>query len=170
MYSTSAYATSLRYLTRLSIFSKAKQGGIVGIALDSAYYEPYSKSSKDKAAAARLLDFNLGWFAEPLVYGRYPKSMRKLVKERLPNFSKEEKSLIKASFDYLGINYYLSLFAQNMRKRPTGILHHEVDSLALGVGVLQANDVKMPLAETLNDVHRIAYTLRHLNAIRKAIQ
>ncbi|KAF3431761.1 hypothetical protein FNV43_RR26497 [Rhamnella rubrinervis] len=109
-------------------------------------------------------------FAEPLVYGRYPKSMRKLVKERLPNFSKEEKSLIKASFDYLGINYYLSLFAQNMRKRPTGVLHHEVDSLALGVGVLQANDVKMPLAETLNDVHRIAYTLRHLNAIRKAIQ
>ncbi|KAH7518232.1 hypothetical protein FEM48_Zijuj09G0149600 [Ziziphus jujuba var. spinosa] len=106
------------------------QGGVVGIALNSNYYEPYNKSSEDKEAAKRLLDFHLGWYVEPLVYGDYPKIMRELVKERLPEFSENEKSLLKGSFDFIGMNYYVSSYAQNMKEPPSGILHHSVDSLA----------------------------------------
>ncbi|KAF3432300.1 hypothetical protein FNV43_RR27040 [Rhamnella rubrinervis] len=88
-------------------------------------------STEDKDAATRLLDFQLGWFAEPLVFGDYPKSMRELVKERLPTFSKDDKRMVKGAFDYLGINYYVTPYGQNMPKTPPGtLLHHDVDSLA----------------------------------------
>lgn len=115
-------------------YVQERLGGIIGIALDTKYFEPYSKSSKDKAATARLLGFNIGWFAVLLVYGDYPKCIRKLVKERLPIFSKQEKSLLKGSFDYLGLNNYSSACGRNMQKPPKGVLHHEVDSLAPVIG------------------------------------
>ncbi|KAL6277683.1 hypothetical protein ACE6H2_021284 [Prunus campanulata] len=38
---------------------------------------------------------------ETLVYGDYPKNVRHLVKERLPIFTKEERRLLKGSFDLL---------------------------------------------------------------------
>ena len=49
---------------------------------------------------------------EPLVFGDYPKSMRSLVKERLPIFSCEESKLVKGSYDFIGINYYTSRYAK----------------------------------------------------------
>lgn len=42
------------------------QGGQIGISLVGQYFEPYSKSSEDKAAAKRALDFNLGWLVKHL--------------------------------------------------------------------------------------------------------
>ena len=49
----------------------------------------------------------------PLVYGDYPDSMRELVKERLPKFTDDEVSLVKGSYDFLGINYYTANYAKN---------------------------------------------------------
>lgn len=53
---------------------------------------------------------------EPLVYGQYPKSMRDLVRERLPKITKAEKNLLKGSLDFIGINYYTSRYAKNVKK------------------------------------------------------
>ncbi|XP_050368855.1 beta-glucosidase 24-like [Argentina anserina] len=91
------------------------QGGQIGWSLRGSYVEPYSNSAKDKAAAKRILDFEIGWFMEPIVYGHYPKSMRRLVKKRLPCFTKEENKLIKGSFDFIGVNYYTSRFGRNIQ-------------------------------------------------------
>lgn len=74
-------------------------------------------------------------FAEPLVFGDYPKSMKESVKERLPAFTEEEKTSLKGSFDFLGINYYLSGFAKNEpNPSPQAMLPHEIDAKASDQG------------------------------------
>lgn len=52
-------------------------------------------------------------FVEPLVYGAYPRSMRQLVKDRLPTFTEKETMMVNRSFDFIGINYYTSRYGKN---------------------------------------------------------
>ncbi|KAI4346083.1 hypothetical protein L6164_013165 [Bauhinia variegata] len=93
---------------------KAKQNGQIGIALNSPWFVPMSDSEKDKKAASRAMDFMVGWFEEPLVTGQYPESMQELVGDRLPKFAGEESKKLKGSYDFIGINYYMSQFAGDM--------------------------------------------------------
>ncbi|KAH0975367.1 hypothetical protein GBA52_017266 [Prunus armeniaca] len=109
---------------------QAKQKGEVGIVLVTPYYVPYSKSQEDQDAANRLFDFYLGWFMDPLVFGEYPKSMRELVKERLPKFTEEEKVMVKGSLDFLAINYYASSYAKNKPPSPNEVLRYTLDVAA----------------------------------------
>lgn len=67
---------------------------------------------------------------EPLVFGDYPKSMKDLVKERLPIFTEEQTKLVKGSFDFIGINYYTSRYAKNMNKIPQRPPRYLTDCLA----------------------------------------
>lgn len=48
---------------------------------------------------------------EPLISGSYPAEMVDYVGERLPNFSKEQSDMLKNSFDFIGINYYSTVYA-----------------------------------------------------------
>ncbi|KAK9278805.1 hypothetical protein L1049_028384 [Liquidambar formosana] len=93
---------------------QAKQGGEIGISLVGQYFEPYSESPEDVAAVGRALDFYLGWYMDPLVNGDYPRSMRNLVKNRLPTFTKAEKKMVKGSCDFIGINYYTSRYVKSL--------------------------------------------------------
>ncbi|KAL4612081.1 hypothetical protein ACB092_08G173100 [Castanea dentata] len=61
----------------------------------------------------------LGWFLNPLINGDYPPSMRSLVKDRLPKFTKEQSKLVKGSFDFIGLNYYTANYAA-YAPQPTG--------------------------------------------------
>ncbi|CAI9761180.1 unnamed protein product [Fraxinus pennsylvanica] len=60
----------------------------------------------------------LGWFVAPVVTGDYPPVMRKLVGDRLPQFTQEQAKLVKGSYDFLGINYYTSTYASNSPSEP----------------------------------------------------
>lgn len=106
------------------------QKGEIGIVLVTHWFVPYSNSTQDAKAAQRALDFVFGWFMDPIVYGDYPKTMRPIVGNRLPKFTKEQSALLKGSFDYLGLNYYTGNYAAHVLSRGPNITSTS-DSLAL---------------------------------------
>ncbi|CAI9760875.1 unnamed protein product [Fraxinus pennsylvanica] len=94
------------------------QGGKIGVTNVTQWYEPLNDTTADKEAASRAVDFALGWFVAPVVTGDYPPVMRQLVGERLPKFTPEQVTLVKGSYDFLGINYYTTNYATNSPKTP----------------------------------------------------
>ncbi|KAL0908140.1 hypothetical protein M5K25_022614 [Dendrobium thyrsiflorum] len=92
---------------------KPSQHGEIGITQVTNWMVPIDDSPLSKEAQERALEFNLGWFMDPIKFGDYPFSMRALVRERLPVFTDEEKKKLKNSYDFIGINYYTSRFARN---------------------------------------------------------
>ncbi|KAI4331929.1 hypothetical protein L6164_016875 [Bauhinia variegata] len=92
---------------------QVSQKGSIGIALLCHWMVPFSDTKLDQDAAERAVDFMLGWFMDPLTTGEYPRTMKSLVRNRLPKFSEEQSRLLKGSFDFLGLNYYTSNYAAN---------------------------------------------------------
>ncbi|KAI3435290.1 uncharacterized protein J3R85_006214, partial [Psidium guajava] len=193
-----AHATAVR-LYREKF--EADQKGEIGITLVGKNYAPYSDSLDDKAATERALGFAMGWYIDPLVNGEYPSIMRSLVKDRLPTFTAEEKKLMKGSFDFIGINYYSTIYAQNIPEDeltkdgiPIGLkaegiewIYRYPDGLVQLLdyikrkyqnpkiyitenGVTEANVEGRPLADALNDPHRIDCLKQHLARLLKAMK
>uniref|UniRef100_A0ACD5Y8C4 Uncharacterized protein n=1 Tax=Avena sativa TaxID=4498 RepID=A0ACD5Y8C4_AVESA len=115
---------------------QAAQKGQIGITQVSHFFYPYDPASDaDKRAAKRSLDFMLGWFMDPVTFGEYPATMRRLVGSRLPKFTREQSEKLKKSFDFIAINYYTSNYAKAARA-PNGLqLQYGTDSWAEQTGV-----------------------------------
>ncbi|KAH7676646.1 Beta-glucosidase protein [Dioscorea alata] len=115
--STEPYiATHNALLAHASIFHLYKtkyqgfQHGWIGLNVYTFWYSPFSNSKADVQATKRARDFLLGWIIDPLVFGDYPKIMKKIVGSRLPTFTKSQSKYLKGSFDFIGLNHYTSLF------------------------------------------------------------
>jgi beta-glucosidase len=93
-----------------------KQKGTIGISLNCDWREPKTSKPEDQEAAERALLFFAGWFADPIWFGDYPEVMRNPIGHKLPQFTPEEKKLIKGSSDFFGLNHYTTMFAANARK------------------------------------------------------
>ncbi|AES69718.1 putative beta-glucosidase [Medicago truncatula] len=104
-----AHHQILAHAAAVSIYRskyKDKQGGQVGLVVDCEWSEPNSDKIEDKSAAARRLDFQIGWFLHPLYHGEYPETMRERLGDQLPKFSEEDKKLLLNSLDFIGLNHY----------------------------------------------------------------
>uniref|UniRef100_A0A8B9PWQ4 Klotho n=1 Tax=Apteryx owenii TaxID=8824 RepID=A0A8B9PWQ4_APTOW len=96
---------------------RRSQKGKISIALQADWVEPACPFSKnDQEVADRILEFDIGWLAEPIFgNGDYPHMMRGWLHQRnsvdlynfhLPYFSEEEKKLIQGSFDFFALSHY----------------------------------------------------------------
>jgi len=91
---------------------QAEQGGKIGITLLAMWFKSATKNPEDIAAARRIVDFHLGWLMDPLVFGKYPTVMRKIVGSRLPVFTDEDSRRVKGSYDFIGLNHYATISVQ----------------------------------------------------------
>ncbi|XVF72621.1 hypothetical protein PTKIN_Ptkin12aG0135200 [Pterospermum kingtungense] len=89
------------------------QNGSIGISIYTFWAVPNTNSTQDAMAAQRMNDFYIGWIANPLVFGDYPDTMKKLAGSRIPTFTDHESELVKGSFDYLGIIHYTVCYVQD---------------------------------------------------------
>jgi len=92
----------------------ASQGGSIGITLNSDWSEPLSAQWQDVQAAERRMQFQLGWFADPIFTGDYPSIIRTLVGDRLPVFTKDQKTLLVGSYDFFGLNHYSTSYGYHV--------------------------------------------------------
>lgn len=58
-------------------------------------------------------------YLHPITYGEYPSSMRSLLGNRLPKFTKSQSDSLKGSYDILGVNYYTTNYVEANLKATT---------------------------------------------------
>jgi len=90
-----------------------REGAKIGMSNNCDWREPLTNKNEDIEAALRSLEFFLGWFADPIYLGDYPKVMKKRLGDRLPEFTIQEKKLIKGSSDFFGLNHYTTMYASH---------------------------------------------------------
>lgn len=73
---------------------------------------------------------------DPLTQGDYPFSMRALVEHRLPQFTLEQSKMIKGSFDFLGLNYYTTNYANSISLLRKVNVSYDGDVHAFETGII----------------------------------
>lgn len=106
-------AVSLLYANEF----RSSQKGEISIVLNGHFYEPYdSASARDREAAERRLVFYIGWFGDPVFLGEnYPPAMRAYLGSRLPEFTAEERGLLRRAApinSFYGMNHYSTKYAR----------------------------------------------------------
>lgn len=101
---------------------KDVQKGRVGITLGTNFFKPANKGNPDDMKAVEYaLDFAFGLFFEPIVSGNWPASVQNFAVlpsvnhpqgRTLPQFTEDQKKKLIQSIDFLGVNYYNSLYAK----------------------------------------------------------
>jgi beta-glucosidase len=81
--------------------------------MNTIWFEPISDSLADRLAADRAQAFYLTWFLDPVVFGRYPREMREILGDDLPEFTKDDLKSSKNALDFIGINQYTSRYAKD---------------------------------------------------------
>ncbi|QCE11947.1 beta-glucosidase 11-like [Vigna unguiculata] len=106
----------LAHASAARLYRKKYQGmqhGLIGFSHLLPGFLPQTNSTEDLMAVQRVQDFLIGWFMNPIIFGDYPDIMKKNAGSRLPSFTQKESNLVKGSIDFLGINFYYSLYVKD---------------------------------------------------------
>ncbi|KAG6942181.1 hypothetical protein JG688_00018272, partial [Phytophthora aleatoria] len=112
---TAAHNVLLSHAQAVKRFRELKTSSVIGdkarigIVLNADYAYALDESDPaDMEAAARKMEFDVGWFLAPIVTGDYPPIMREIVGARLPQFYGDQSELLKGSYDLFMLNSYAS--------------------------------------------------------------
>jgi len=100
-----------------------KQKGLIGITIDGEAQIPWEypnmpeeELENNKKYANLAAEFRIGWYSDPPLTGDYPASVKERMGKDLPEFTPEEKKLLKgSSSDFLGWNTYTSHWAAQLK-------------------------------------------------------
>ncbi|CAH0597636.1 unnamed protein product [Chrysodeixis includens] len=116
---------------------RATQGGQCGITISVNWFGPDTDSDEDKFAAEITRQGQWGIYAHPIfsTEGGFPKELSERVakksaeqgytKSRMPEFTEEEKALVKGASDFFGVNHYSAFLTSSTEHK----LSHPVPSL-----------------------------------------
>ncbi|XP_012864654.1 PREDICTED: cytosolic beta-glucosidase isoform X1 [Dipodomys ordii] len=111
-----------------SLFRK-EQKGMVSLSLFCCWLEPADPNSvPDQEAVKRAISFQLDFFAKPIfIDGDYPKLVKSQIasmskkqgypSSRLPEFTEEEKKMIKGTADFFAVQYYTSRLVKHQENK-----------------------------------------------------
>jgi beta-glucosidase len=185
------------------IRSRAKRQPVIGVAPTGEVGIPATLSKEDIEAArenywhvAPDSLFNMAWWTDPMMLGRYPEQGLKAFGGAAPKFSDADMRTIHQPLDFLGLNIY---HGKHVRRGPSGT----ADVVPFGAGdprthiqwpvspgalywgprfaherygadlVITENGMANPdwvtLAGTVNDPQRIDYFTRYIRELRRAM-
>nr|ATW21594.1 rutin degrading enzyme [Fagopyrum tataricum] len=128
-----AHHLLLCHAAAIDVYKKNYQDdpeGRIGISIATTMHIPINDTVENLLATQRAIDFAFGWFMNPVVYGEYPDSMKLIVGDRLPTFTEEQSESLKESFDFLGLNYYYTYYAENNPSSNSDNLSYSTDNHA----------------------------------------
>lgn len=132
---TVAHHLLLAHGLAMGEFSRRRTGGLIGMAPNVDWREPYSQDPADKAACERGIDWFNRWFIDPIYHGRYPAGMLARYAELgiRPPIEKGDMATISQRPDILGINYYSGSYAreatQPLPLNPADTARRQMDAL-----------------------------------------
>ena len=179
----------------MKVLAKNSPDTLNGIVLNFTPCYPASDSNADKNATAFADDYFNQWYAMPIFDGCYPEIIDALPQEHRPEIHDTDMEIISHEIDFLGINFYTRAiykadenehFIQLEPPEPRTDIGWEIYPSAFTELLVSLNK-KYPLpplyitengaamADTLengvvNDVDRIDYYQKHLNAVHNAIE
>eukprot|EP01026_Neomeris_dumetosa_P001167 TRINITY_DN10288_c0_g1_i6.p2 TRINITY_DN10288_c0_g1~~TRINITY_DN10288_c0_g1_i6.p2 ORF type:complete len:296 (-),score=35.04 TRINITY_DN10288_c0_g1_i6:257-1066(-) len=118
-----------------------EQGGQIGLALNCEWFENLEPAQTPTSfnASERMLEFMLGWFADPVCFGQYPESMVSTLGDKLPEFTPQQQKLLKGSIDFFGLNHYATYAVRSKKATQIDNQQNQQDQIGyfLDVGVEQ---------------------------------
>ncbi|KAJ4956877.1 hypothetical protein NE237_013660 [Protea cynaroides] len=141
---------------------QAKQHGLIGLDILTYGLVPLTNSTEDVKAAERVHDFFHGWFLNPLVFGDYPESMKKIAGSRLPSFTPHQSKLLKGSCDFFGLNHYRTMY---IKDDPDSLKTNQRDYLGDMAAKMLSKQGHVPSGQFPIDPAGLQIVLEHLKEV-----
>ena len=179
----------------MQVLTKNSPDTLNGIVLNFTPCYPASNKSEDKFAAEFADDYFNQWYIKPVFDGQYPEILSQLPKEHQPDILEGDLAIISHPTDFLGVNFYTraiyradeqEIFFQIDPPEPRTDIGWEIYPQAFTELLTSLNETYTlpPIYITengaamddkiidgaVNDLDRIDYYNKHLNAVHNAIE